>query len=105
MFNENANTTFNNKVFSTAIISGMPPDIHATMARLYQAAKELRPPIEGQSDLARALNVSPQVVNNWEERGISKDGAITAQQLLGINAVWIRKNEGPPLKKAALFRG
>jgi hypothetical protein len=106
MFKQNANATFNNRVFSDAIISGMPPEdeMHETMTRLYEAAKQLqvKPAIEGQSDLARALNVSPQVINNWEERGISRDGAITAQQLLGINAVWIRKNEGAAFEKGGV---
>ena len=39
-------------------------------ARLYEAAEKLKG-VSGQSNLARLLNVSPQVVKNWETRGVS----------------------------------
>ena len=42
--------------------------IHPTMQRVYEATKL------DQSDLAHAINISPQAVNNWDLRGISKKG-------------------------------
>jgi phage repressor protein C with HTH and peptisase S24 domain len=54
------------------------------MENLYRIAKE-RFDIEGQSDLARKLNKSPQVLNNWEDRGMSKGGILYASKLLGID--------------------
>lgn len=64
------------------------------MARLYEAAKALRG-IEGQSELARVLNTSPQTVNNWEARGISKIGMITALKTFGCSVTWLTSGEGP----------
>jgi len=63
------------------------------MKRLYEAAEALRG-IKGQSELARALNLSPQTVNNWEARGMSKSGMLSAQALLGCSATWLASGEG-----------
>ena len=61
--------------------------------RLYQAAQELHG-IQGQSELARFLNTSPQVVNNWESRGMSCEGILDAAEQIGCDAVWLRKGFG-----------
>lgn len=63
------------------------------MTRLYEAASEARG-IRGQSDLARALNTSPQTINNWETRGISKQGLLSIQNVLGISASWVQSGHG-----------
>ena len=63
------------------------------MKRLYEAASEARG-IRGQSDLARALNTSPQTINNWESRGISKQGLLSIQNTLGISASWVETGFG-----------
>lgn len=63
------------------------------MTRLYEAAREFNE-IRGQSDLARALNTSPQTVNNWETRGISKKGLLHIQNTLGISASWVETGQG-----------
>lgn len=68
--------------------------MHIQMERLYQAAKTLKG-ITGQSDLARALNVSPQTVNNWETRGVSKKALVAAQRVIGCSAVWVETGVGP----------
>jgi SOS-response transcriptional repressor LexA len=67
--------------------------MHQAAQRLYQAAQALRD-ISGQSAVARALNESPQTVKNWETRGVSKAGALKAEELLGIRAAWVLKGEG-----------
>ncbi|MGW8391112.1 XRE family transcriptional regulator [Pseudoduganella sp. HUAS MS19] len=64
------------------------------MTRLYEAAKALRG-IDGQSDVARALNASPQTINNWEARGISKPGLLKAQAVFGCSATWLESGLGP----------
>lgn len=89
MFKEKANTTFNNTVFTCAIIDRM----NDQMKRLYEAAKTLKG-IKGQSALARALNESPQTVKNWESRGISERGLVSAQAVIGCNANWVRDGAG-----------
>lgn len=67
--------------------------MHETTVRLYEAAKAIRQ-IDGQSELARALNLSPQVVKNWESRGVSKDGLLIAEQKLGCSAIWLKTGNG-----------
>jgi len=90
MFNTKSNNTFNNILFNSYKIACM----NAQMERLYRAARELKK-IEGKSELARALNSSPQTINNWEERGISKQGMLTAQNVIGCYANWLETGIGP----------
>ena len=76
--------------------------IHPTMTRLYAAFEErtraANPKARvGQSALARKLGTSPQVVKNWEARGISQRGAQKAQAILGVNATWILDGTGSPV--------
>lgn len=80
---------FNNSNACCAIITGM----NEQMERLYLAARSLLG-IDGQSAVAKVLNVSPQTVNNWEERGISNDGLLKAQEMVGCNAIWLRDGKG-----------
>lgn len=63
-----------------------------TMERLYEAAAEKE--VTGQSALARALGQTPQVVKNWEARGISKNGMLLAQKKLGVSAIWLETGQG-----------
>ncbi|MDP3228495.1 MAG: hypothetical protein Q8N13_11040 [Acidovorax sp.] len=62
--------------------------VHPTIARLYEAANILRD-VKGQSAVARLLNVTPQVVKNWETRGLSNEGALLAQNYIGCDANWL----------------
>ncbi|WGG51808.1 hypothetical protein [Rugamonas sp. DEMB1] len=73
--------------------------MHAHMERLYQAAKKAKKlgDKEGQSAVAKMLNISPQRVNNWEARGISSEGLLEVQRIFGCNAIWIRDGVGPML--------
>jgi SOS-response transcriptional repressor LexA len=68
--------------------------MNTQMERLYDAARELKG-IFGQTTLSRHLGVSPQTLNNWEIRGISKKGLITCQQVFGLSAHWIEFGKGP----------
>lgn len=74
-------------------LDGQAGDIHDTMKRLYQAAAELKCR-HGQSEVARFLNLSPQVLANWESRGMSKGGILTAQKTTGCSAVWLETGKG-----------
>ena len=67
--------------------------MNTQMSRLYDAAQDLKG-IYGQTALARHLGVTPQTLNNWESRGISKKGLITCQQVLGISASWLECGQG-----------
>lgn len=67
--------------------------IHPTAARLLEAAKTLKG-AEGPSDVARLLGVSPQQVTNWKSRGVSTEGMLDAQRLIGCSATWLQTGEG-----------
>lgn len=67
--------------------------MHDHMVRLYEVVKNSFSAV-GQSAVARLINVSPQTLNNWEERGISSDGLLTIQKILNVNATWITDRIG-----------
>lgn len=94
VFNHKSNSLCNNSLFSSLRM----PDMHKQMERLYEAAKAIKG-ITGQSELARALNASPQTVKNWEARGVSKSGLLTAERTLGCSAVWVETGNGQMLTK------
>ncbi len=64
--------------------------IHPTMQRVYQVTK-----LTG-SELANALDKSPQIIYNWENRGISKIGAFNISTKFKIDLGWILTGEGSP---------
>ena len=68
--------------------------MHEQMKRLYEAARVLKR-IHGQSELARAINASPQTIHNWQERGISKQGMLKAQEVIGCSALGLETGSGP----------
>ncbi len=68
------------------------------MERLYLAAKYHKD-IVGQSAVARAMGVSAQVVKNWEGRGISESGALTAQATFNCDANWVLRGTSAEVKK------
>jgi phage repressor protein C with HTH and peptisase S24 domain len=96
MFIKKANGAFINKAFTSQRIRVM----HPTMTRLYQATRELRQ-ISTQTEVANAMNQSPQTLNNWESRGMSKKGMVLAQEVFGISASWLDTGRGPMLYESA----
>lgn len=106
MFKKNANTTFNNGVFNSAMIRAMKKDrqIHDQMQRLYLAAKFLRR-VEEKADVARLLNVSYQNLDAWEKRGISEGGLIDAQAIIGCDAIWLRDGIGDMVRGTPISQG
>jgi hypothetical protein len=52
------------------------------------------------SELARALNVSEQVVTNWAKRGISVDGALAAQFAFQKDANYLLGRINSPMMQA-----
>lgn len=63
------------------------------MERLLAAAARLG--ISGPAALAKAMNESDQTVTNWSKRGVSKAGAIKAQELFGVSSAQIISGQGP----------
>jgi len=89
VFNLLSITACNTRRLVLATIAPM----HDSAARLYDAARLLAN-VEGQSNTARLLNTSPQVLKNWELRGVSLDGAITTEKILGVSPAWLIENFG-----------
>ena len=58
----------------------MNDDTHPSMQRLFTATGMQA------SELARALDTSPQNITNWSARGISKNGALLASRIFGLDA-------------------
>lgn len=59
-------------------------NIHPSLARLYQETGLKKP-----SELALKLNIGASTVTNWASRGVSKDGALMASEIFGVNANYI----------------
>lgn len=106
MFDLIANTACNRSSMSHIRIPDMGDEVMDESAlRLYEAAK--RAGVTGKSAVARALDESPQTVNNWEERGVSIAGALKAQARFGCDANWLRDGAGSmsigwPFKRVTL---
>jgi phage repressor protein C with HTH and peptisase S24 domain len=72
--------------------------IHPSLARLYELAERAFHIRRSPTELARLLNESGQTINNWaKDRGVSKQGALKAQELYGWSASWIREGIEPRL--------
>lgn len=56
--------------------------------RLTQAAAKLD--LQGNSNIARFLNESPQVVTNWSKRGVPARKIIEIAPLLGVSPEWLQ---------------
>jgi len=68
---------------------------HASYQRLAKAAAVLRG-IYGEAEITKELRLeSQQQVNNWQRRGVSKDGALDAERYIGCPASWILDGEFP----------
>lgn len=61
--------------------------------RLFSAAGALQGLRTG-GEIARALDVLPQPVSAWIVRGVSREGALLAQEVLGCDANWVLKGVG-----------
>ena len=58
------------------------------MQRVYSATN-----MQG-SELANAINESPQTIYNWEKRGISKKGAFVISGKFNLDLKWLLSGEG-----------
>ena len=90
LFKQQSNNLCNNRLFNLDKIRAMK--MHETMKRLYEAAETLKD-VTGQSNVARLLNTSPQTINNWEERGMSRRGMLEAEKIIGCKAIWLETGD------------
>jgi phage repressor protein C with HTH and peptisase S24 domain len=66
--------------------------MHPSAERLYAAAAKLGDTSTGA--IAKRMNLSVQTVQNWETRGVSRDGALLAQLTYGDDANWLLGTSG-----------
>ena len=96
MFRQSVNTAFINKTLMRARI----PPMHESVGRLLdfarKATKGTPEEVADLNGLTKRMNVSPQMMNNWKGRGISKDGALDAERLFGCSATWLLTGDKPP---------
>lgn len=93
MFSPTVNTPCNNGLFTLSTMAAMKEKaIHASIRRLYSVAGAAGD--DAPAKVARRLNISAQVMNNWEARGISQAGSLVAQDAYGCNAVWLTTGKG-----------
>lgn len=70
--------------------------MHETAQRLYEAASLLSGGlVRQQGEVAAFFGVSPQVLKNWEGRGISQQGMVSICEARPISLSWLNKGEGP----------
>lgn len=79
------------KVFSDCQTFRM--DKHPSIERLFEAAKAAKQ-LTTAAQIARALNVSDQVMTNWQTRGVSESGAIAAEAAFHVSPTWILTGKG-----------
>lgn len=77
--------------------------MHMTTKRLFDALKEMAE-IDGYTEPGRAaqyLGESAATITNWKSRGISKQGILKANEILGVNPRWLATGEGEMLATAS----
>lgn len=68
---------------------------HPSYLRLVDGYLERVPDAQGTPGaVAHLLGISPQSATNWQARGVSRDGALKAQRVLGVSAMWILHGTG-----------
>lgn len=86
MFNQESIATCNNAAF---IFPKMPSMAHTSIETLLSSIERTHKRRFTHAELARALNVSEQVITNWASRGISTEGALAAQFVFQKDANFI----------------
>lgn len=91
------NSAYINGAFTPVTISGMHESLKRLLAAAHDATRTRVSPITELSQLQKDMGESPQTINNWKgSRGVSKDGAIKAEQLYGCSVTWIMDGVGKP---------
>ncbi len=92
MFSQCQHITFSTAVYHAGNFATM-----TDMDRLLAAAvQNLNIQPDSWADLARVLNQSDQVINNWRSRGIPAYKLMDVAQLVKTDPYWIRDGGGDP---------
>lgn len=69
---------------------------HPTMQRIFDKTGKTA------AEIARILDTTPQNINNWSSRGISKRGALQLAKAFNLSVDWILTGEGEAISKPGL---
>lgn len=72
------------------------PRRHPSIQKLYEHAATVMGDTSP-AQVVRRMNISAQTLQNWEGRGISKDGALLAQAVYGVDANWLLGETSSPV--------
>ena len=75
--------------------------MHETANRLYAAISEITDQkLSELGEVASFVGVTPQVLKNWESRGVSKQGRLDLHGKFGINPDWLTTGKGEMFQRA-----
>jgi len=85
-------------------VDNLPPSLDRLLscARAATARRPVSQRVQDLSDLARELGWSSQRIHNMKTRGVSKDGALEAEAVLGCPASYVLEGGTIPLFAGAL---
>lgn len=69
---------------------------HPTMQRIFDKTGKTA------AEIARILDTTPQNINNWSSRGISKRGALQLAKAFNLSVDWILTGEGEAMSKPSI---
>jgi hypothetical protein len=97
MFKQSVNGACINDPLRCSTLGGMHPSMERLLnyARRSTAGLPLASRLVDFQALQARLGVSSAVMTNWKARGISKEGALQAQEALGCSATWLLSGDGP----------
>jgi hypothetical protein len=67
-----------------------------------KATAKSQKPVRNFTDLADAMDESPQTIHNWSKRGVSKEGALKAEAKYGCSSNWVLTGQDKKSASAAL---
>lgn len=82
-------------------------EVHPAMERIYTAllSRGLIDQDHRASSLARLINAKAQSIENWENRGPSRNALLMCMSMFGINGVWVATGEGNMFMSKPDFSG
>lgn len=91
----NVNTVCINNSLSEGKMRPMHDSIKRLLAAARQATRDTAAPVTDFKTLGRHMEVSPQTITNWKDRGVSRDGAIKAERLYRVSVDWVLTGQNP----------
>lgn len=85
----------------SAITEHPHPSLDRLLGFASRVTADSKHPVRSLADLGVRLQASPQTMNNWRTRGVSKAGAIAAEREFGCSVKWVLEGGDEPVSPAA----